>query len=57
MERTLSTTALAALAALEAPRALMIAAPRCCTEVMNSPFSQASSVMTSVAALPPIFAL
>ena len=28
-ERTVSTTALAALAAEEAPRALMIAAPRC----------------------------
>ena len=57
MERTLSTMALAALAALEAPRALMMAAPRCCTVVMKSPFSQASSVMASVAGRPLIFAL
>ena len=46
IERTVSTTALAALAALEAPRALMTAAPRCWTVLMNSPFSQASSVMS-----------
>src|ERR1043165_2329847 len=56
-ERTESTTAFAALAALESPRALIIAAPRCCTEVMNSPSSHALSEMTSVAALPLIFAL
>src|SRR5215475_2832712 len=56
MERTLSTTALAALAALDAPRALMMAAPRCCTELMNSPLSHASSLMTSVTGLPLILA-
>ena len=32
-------------------------APRCCTELMNWPCNQASSVMTSVAARPLIFAL
>src|SRR5215469_7615525 len=57
MERTLSTTALAALAALEAPRALIIAAPRCWTVEINSPLSQASSLMTSVADLPLTLAL
>ena len=45
MERTLSTTALAALAALDEPRALMMAAPRCWTVEMNSPLSHASSVI------------
>ena len=49
--------ALAALAALEAPRALMIEAPRCCTDEMKSPFSQPSSVMTCVAGRPLTFAL
>ena len=38
--------AFAALAALLKPRALMMAAPRCCTVVMKSPFSHASSLMT-----------
>jgi len=57
MERTLSTIALAALAALEAPRALMMAAPRCCTALMNSPFNHASSLIRWLAGLPSIFAL
>ena len=35
----------------------MMAAPRFCTVVMNSPCSQSVSVMTSVARLPPIRAL
>src|SRR5271165_6720962 len=52
MEATLSTTALAALAALESPRALMMAAPRCCTEEMNSPLSHATSLMLSATGLP-----
>ncbi len=47
-ERTVSTIALAAGRGRK-PRALMMAAPRCCTVVMNFPFSQASSVMTSAA--------
>ena len=42
---------------LDAPRALMIAAPRCCTVAIKSPFNHASSVITSVAACPSIFAL
>ena len=56
-ERTLSTIALAALAALEALRALRMAAPRCWTTVMNSPLSQPSSAMASVAGWPWILAL
>src|SRR5438105_13678265 len=40
-ERTVSTTALAADAAGERPRASMIAAPRCCTVVTKLPFSHA----------------
>ena len=43
-------------AALDAPRALMMAAPRCCTDEMNSPLSQASSLITLVAGWPLIFA-
>ncbi len=43
MLRTVSITALAALAALDWPRAAMIAAPRCCTVAMKSPCSHASS--------------
>ena len=57
MERTLSTMAFAALAALDEPRALMMAAPRCWTVEMNSPLSHVSSVMTPVAGLPLILAL
>src|SRR5260221_8423151 len=57
MERTLSTMALAALAALEAPRTLMMAAPRCWTVLMNSPLSHASSLMTVGAGWPLILAL
>src|SRR3954469_25774541 len=56
MEATLSTMALAALAALEAPRALMMAAPRCWTEAMKSPLSHAWSEMTLVAGWPLILA-
>jgi len=52
MDRTLSTTAFAALAALDNPRALMMAAPRCWTVEMNSPLSHASSPMALAAALP-----
>src|SRR5436190_24319158 len=57
IERTLSMIALAALPALDAPRALMMAAPRCCTVERKSPWSQDKSWMTSVAGLPLIFAL
>jgi len=42
--------ALAALAALEEPRAWMTVAPRCWTVEMNSPLSQASSGIAVVAA-------
>src|SRR2546429_337246 len=56
-EHTVSTTAFAADAADERPRALMIAAPRCCTVVMKSCFSHASSPITLFAARPLIFAL
>ena len=49
--------ALAAEAADDWPRALMIAAPRFCTIGVNSPASQASSAMTSAAGRPPISAL
>ena len=52
----LSMTALAADAALEAPRALMTAAPRCCTVAMKSFFSQFSSRITWVTGWPSIFA-
>ena len=54
--RTVSITAFAALAAELWPRALMIAAPRCWTLVMNSPSSHASSPMTSGAGRAPIVA-
>ena len=47
----------AAEAAEEAPRALIMAAPRCCTVVMKSPLSHSVSLMTSVTGLPPILAL
>ena len=47
---TVSTMALAAEAALEAPRALITAPPRFCTVSMNGPFEPCSSVMASVAA-------
>ena len=49
---TWSMAALAAEAALEAPRASMIAAPRCCTVGMKSPSSHAWSSITA-AAVPP----
>ena len=54
--RTASTMPLAADAADDEPRAAMIAAPRFCTLGMNSSLSQASSLMTSAADLPPICA-
>jgi hypothetical protein len=54
---TVSMAADAAEAADDEPRASMMAAPRFCTVVMKSPRSQAASVMTSVAGLPPISAL
>ena len=54
--RTVSITALAALAALDWPRAAMIAAPRCCTAPMKSFCSQASSSITSGAGRPPMVA-
>src|SRR4051794_32999596 len=50
--RTWSTAALAADAALEEPRASMIAAPRCCTVGMNSFSIQLWSPMASAAAAP-----
>ena len=53
----MSITAFAADAADERPRALMIAAPRCCTVGMKSSLSHASSPITSFAARPLIFAL
>ncbi len=49
--RTWSMAADAADAADDAPRALMMAAPRCCTTGMNSPDSQSWSTR-SVADLP-----
>src|SRR5215467_4368051 len=52
--RTESTMALAADPADDAPRALIIAAPRLCTVEINSCFSQASSPITSGAGRPPI---
>ena len=55
--RTVSTTAFAAEAAEEEPRALMIAAPRCCTAGMKVSFSHSSSLITLSAFLPSIFAL
>src|SRR5580698_8760719 len=54
---TVSMAAAAAEAAEEEPRASMMAAPRFCTVEMKSPRSHSLSVMTSVAGLPPIFAL
>ena len=54
--RTESTMPLAAEAAEEAPRALMMAAPRVCTSGMKLPLSQASLPITSAADLPPICA-
>ena len=53
----MSQAALAAEAAEETPRALMMAAPRCWTVEMKSPWSQVWSEMTSVAGLPLILAL
>ena len=53
----LACVALAALAALERPRASMIAAPRFWTVGMKVFLSHSSSLMTSVAGLPQIFAL
>ena len=47
---------LAAEAAEEAPRALMMAAPRVCTSGMKLSLSQASSPITSAADLPLICA-
>ena len=52
-----SMTALAAEAAEERPRALMIAAPRCWTVGKNVPRIQESSLMASEAVLPSIRAL
>ena len=54
MLTTESMAALAADAADESPRASMMAAPRFCTVVRNSPWSQASSSMTSGAGFPPM---
>ena len=51
--RTWSTAALAAEAAEEAPRASMMAAPRCCTVGMNLPSSQAWSSTSVAASRPP----
>ena len=48
---------LAALAAEEAPRAAMMAAPRLPTVGTKVSLSHSSSPMTSLAGLPPIFAL
>jgi len=45
-ERTWSTSALAAEAADEAPRAAMMAAPRLPTVSQNGPCSQGRSLMT-----------
>ena len=56
MPLTVSSAALAAEAALEAPRASITVAPRFCTLLMKSPCSQASFWMTSVAGLPSIVA-
>jgi hypothetical protein len=50
-------SACAAEAALDAPRAAMIAAPRCCTVFRNSPLSQASSPIASAAERPSMVAL
>src|SRR5205807_1286114 len=55
-ERTVSTTAFAADAADDKPRALIIAAPRCCTVWINVSFNHFSSPITSFAARPLIFA-
>src|SRR6266550_1451306 len=51
-ERTVSTTAFAADAADDKPRALIIAAPRCCTVWINVSFNHLSSPITSFAARP-----
>src|SRR4051794_18507298 len=51
--RTWSTAALAAEAALEAPRASITAAPRCCTVGMNVFSIQSRSPTTSAAFFPP----
>src|SRR4051812_20915613 len=50
--RTWSTAALAADAALDAPRASMMAAPRCCTVGMNSFSNHVWSFTSSAAFLP-----
>ena len=52
----MSTTALAALAALEAPRSSMIALPRLRTIFMKSFSSQFSSLINSETGLPQIVA-
>src|SRR5712692_8166343 len=54
---TESSTALAAEAADEDPRASITAAPRFCTVSMNLPLSQPWSLMTSNAGKPTIIAL
>src|SRR5712692_4755520 len=54
---TESSTALAAEAADDEPRASMTAAPRFCTVSMNLPLSQPWSLMTSNAGRPAILAL
>jgi hypothetical protein len=46
-ETTVSTTALAAEPAEERPRALITAAPRCCTVAMKSSFSHSSSPLAN----------
>src|SRR5258708_17918458 len=56
-EHRASTTALAAEPAEESPRALITAAPRCCTEAMKSSFNHFSSSITSFAGRPLILAL
>ena len=55
--RSLRSADVAADAAEERPRALMIAAPRCCTAAMKSFFSHFSSPMTLSAGLLAICAL
>lgn len=55
--RTVSTTPLAADAADDVPRAWMMAAPRCWTFLMKSPWSHSVSEMESVTGAPLILAL
>ena len=56
-ERTVSMAALAALAALERPRALIMAGPRCCTVEMKSFSSHSVCLMTSGTGRVPMRAL